>query len=613
MDRSIRRLTDPIAGSAHGERRRSVRQKLHTPVYASFSGSQTGMVVDLSELLDLHEDGFAVQTSARLEMNRAVTLCLDLPETSSYIHGTGQVVWSDDTGRGGIRFSGLSDSSRKILKEWLFGNLLIASSNHAARTEQMARREEERSADLEPENQSAPVVSIVDESGTLAAVEAVRGEVRGIAGDVDAILQRIAERALSLTGSSGAALALLTDCQMICRARTGDPAPPLGAALNTREGLSGECVRSGRRVWCEDTDNDPRVDPDVCRVLGIGSLMAAPIVSDFRVVGVLEVFSPHPHSFTSAQGMVLDQLVEMIPKISGTNAQPQSIQAEAPITADYEVAARSLPTRSHSIEAGFVESNSPTPTRDAMRAESFREKKTTFGEQTSQPVPKRIPETAPLSPARLLYRALLGLGVAVVVAALGYLAGPVLKNWVQPSPAAQRFFNAGTSVKVAEAAVSGESPTDLSLVNSSSNDSSSLDHRSADYSPQPSSLSELRKMAVAGDPEAQWQLGIRYHNGNGVAHDDAQAVKWFQFAAAQGNVAAQGALGAYYWSGRGVPEDLTKAYIWSAIAMAQGDAMSKARLEGLSSQMTRPQVSAARQQAELWIRTHNQRAKSEAN
>ena len=63
------------------------------------------MVVDLSELLDLHEDGFAVQTSERLEMNRAVTLCLDLPETKSYIHGSGQVIWSDDTGRGGIRFS----------------------------------------------------------------------------------------------------------------------------------------------------------------------------------------------------------------------------------------------------------------------------------------------------------------------------------------------------------------------------------------------------------------------------------------------------------------------------------------------------------------------------
>src|SRR5580700_9483321 len=141
MDRSILRLPDPVAGAPNGERRRSVRQKLHTPVYASFNGPQTGMVVDLSELLDLHEDGFSAQTSEPLEANRAVTLCLDLPETKSYIHGSGQVIWSDQTGRGGIRFSGLSEGSRHVLKQWLFANLLIACSNHEARTEQLARHD----------------------------------------------------------------------------------------------------------------------------------------------------------------------------------------------------------------------------------------------------------------------------------------------------------------------------------------------------------------------------------------------------------------------------------------------------------------------------------------
>src|SRR6202158_4313238 len=141
MDRSILRLPDPVAGAPAGAGRRLVRQRLHSPVYASFNGSQTGMVVDLSELLDLHEDGFAVQTSDPLEINRGVTLCLDLAGAKSFIHGNGQVIWSDDAGRGGIRFSGLPESSRQILKEWLFANLLVAGSNHAARTEQLARRE----------------------------------------------------------------------------------------------------------------------------------------------------------------------------------------------------------------------------------------------------------------------------------------------------------------------------------------------------------------------------------------------------------------------------------------------------------------------------------------
>src|SRR5258708_37311211 len=125
MERSVLGLPERVAGAPNGEQRRRVRHKLHTPVYASFNQSQTAMVVDLSELLDLHEDGFAVQTSEPLEMNRAVSLCLDLTETKSYIHGSGQVVWSDDAGRGGIRFSALPESSRQILKEWLFANLLI--------------------------------------------------------------------------------------------------------------------------------------------------------------------------------------------------------------------------------------------------------------------------------------------------------------------------------------------------------------------------------------------------------------------------------------------------------------------------------------------------------
>src|SRR5712691_4009797 len=214
MDRSILGLPDPVAGAPNGERRRGVRQKLHTPVYASFNGPQTGMVVDLSELLDLHEDGFAVQTSERLEVNQAVSLCLDLPETKSYIHGSGQVVWSDDAGRAGIRFSALPESSRQILKEWLFANLLIGCSNHAARTEQLARREEEKPPEPVPMAKARSVVPISNGNGTPSWVEAVQREVRDIGDDVDGVLQLITERALTLTGGSGAALAFLTDGKM---------------------------------------------------------------------------------------------------------------------------------------------------------------------------------------------------------------------------------------------------------------------------------------------------------------------------------------------------------------------------------------------------------------
>ena len=122
---------------------------------------------------------------------------------------------------------------------------------------------------------------------------------------------------------------------------------------------------------------------------------------------------------------------------------------------------------------------------------------------------------------------------------------------------------------------------------------------------QAKSLADLRKLADRGDAEAQFQMGVRYHNGEEVPQDDAQAIQWFQRAAEQGHVDAQSHLGAYYWAGRGVRADLSQAYFWSAIALAEGDQNSKSRLEGLASQMTRAQVVAARQRAEEWIHERN--------
>jgi GAF domain/Sel1 repeat/PilZ domain len=551
MEQSLRRLPGPVSGSRAGERRRHIRHKLHTPVYASFNTPQAGMVVDLSELLDLHEEGFAVQTSQPLEVNRAVTLCLDLPETKSYIHGSGQVIWSDDTGRGGIRFSGLPESSKQILKQWLFANLLIACSNYAARTEQLTQREAEESSELPPTGKPHPAVPTPDRSGLLAAVEAVRREIQEVGDDVDAVLQLVTDRALTLTGASGAALAFLTEDKMICRARAGEPAPPLGTPVNAKEGLSGECVRSDLLVSCEDTETDPRVDPAVCRTLGIGSMMAAPIVSYLRVVGLLEVFSPHPRGFAKVHEAVLDRLVEIIPKAYRENTQSQSA-SRVPVVRD-------------------------------------QASKQVTEQIASARVPE-LPEPAPKVRSRLLNLALLGLAIAVVAISLGYLVGPMIgRRGASSAQASQQLL-----VEAASA------PSGQSAANQHS-----VDPRAAAQRPRVMSLADLRKLADRGDPDAQWQIGVRYHNGDGVPHDDAQAMQWFHRAAEQGNVTAEATLGAYYWAGRGVPQDLSQAYFWSALALAQGDENSKSRLEGLASQMTRAQVSAARQKAEAWIHQHN--------
>jgi TPR repeat protein len=112
----------------------------------------------------------------------------------------------------------------------------------------------------------------------------------------------------------------------------------------------------------------------------------------------------------------------------------------------------------------------------------------------------------------------------------------------------------------------------------------------------------VRKLAESGDGDAQYEMGARFRNGEGVPQDDIKASQWYQRAADQGHLNAQSILGAVYWAGRGVPKDLSKSYFWSALAAKQGDESSAARLQGLATQMTQAQVATAQAQADDWFR-----------
>lgn len=78
--------------------------------------------------------------------------------------------------------------------------------------------------------------------------------------------------------------------------------------------------------------------------------------------------------------------------------------------------------------------------------------------------------------------------------------------------------------------------------------------------------------AQKGNAAAQYDLGVMYAQGQGVAQDYATAVSWFGKAADQGNAAAQSALGFMYARGQGVPQDYAAAVSWLRKAAEQGDA-----------------------------------------
>src|SRR3990172_7889897 len=88
-------------------------------------------------------------------------------------------------------------------------------------------------------------------------------------------------------------------------------------------------------------------------------------------------------------------------------------------------------------------------------------------------------------------------------------------------------------------------------------------------------LREWLPLAQQGDAAAQHNLGAMYDNGEGVALDDAEAIKWYRMAAEQGYVEAQASLGFMYSIGEGVPEDDAEAVKWYRMVAEQGDAVAQ--------------------------------------
>ncbi len=83
---------------------------------------------------------------------------------------------------------------------------------------------------------------------------------------------------------------------------------------------------------------------------------------------------------------------------------------------------------------------------------------------------------------------------------------------------------------------------------------------------------QLRRAAVKGDPEAQYEYGRRLLTGQkGAIHSSRLAFKWFAKAAGSRHPKAMAAMGLCYERGLGVQRSMNKARSWYAAAVDAGN------------------------------------------
>ncbi|MDQ3260969.1 MAG: sel1 repeat family protein, partial [Pseudomonadota bacterium] len=107
----------------------------------------------------------------------------------------------------------------------------------------------------------------------------------------------------------------------------------------------------------------------------------------------------------------------------------------------------------------------------------------------------------------------------------------------------------------------------------------------------------LHLAANQGHPQAQFNLGVSYGNGQGVTQNYQEAVKWFRMAAKQGNATAQNSLGFSYDLGQGVRQDYVRAHMWFALAIVNGHSEAQANRDKAAEHMTPAQIAEARKLA----------------
>jgi len=116
MEQAVRTLSAARNLLLRG-RLRYFRQEVDIPVSLTFANKRKVT----ANITNLSQGGIAIAASEALDPAEPVRLRFDLPDTDSFVEARGEVAWTDEHGRAGIRFTEVSERLQTNLEQWLAG------------------------------------------------------------------------------------------------------------------------------------------------------------------------------------------------------------------------------------------------------------------------------------------------------------------------------------------------------------------------------------------------------------------------------------------------------------------------------------------------------------
>jgi len=155
------------------------------------------------------------------------------------------------------------------------------------------------------------------ESRSRAKLLQVQQEIAELQGELaldrDALLARMAERLLDLTGADGCAIDLVEGDALVCKAATGVCAHLVGQPMPVGAGLAGIVLREQQLLYTPDVWQSPITNPLAQRQLpDVRALMLAPLRNGTEAVGVLRLHSNRVAAFGERERSALQAAAETL-------------------------------------------------------------------------------------------------------------------------------------------------------------------------------------------------------------------------------------------------------------------------------------------------------------
>jgi hypothetical protein len=407
--------------------------------------------------------------------------------------------------------------------------------------------------------------------------------------DPESQLQAILQLTMEKTAATGAAIVISTNNVARCQASIGS-APDVGSRLQPGISLTALCLATAETLISDDTHTDRRLDSQLCNQVDIRSILALPIKEDPRIVGVLELVSDTPNAFSQQDIAAMKELAD----------------AAAPLLSELASEPDEFVSRLRRKYIKYMEAQANA--HDAKLQRSILRMKILTGLSAILILALIVNRYA---------RHYLGIEPHLTPPATVAKHAPVLSEQdaaPEQGSNTDRQFRAPENVVTAsrEEVISAiQEPVQDTDVNRTLNQANAgavtaqyemgLRYANGEGVPQnyQDAMTWFAKASDAGNAKAQWKLALGYLEGIGVPRDERQAIVWLKRAANNGDTRAQRALSEMYLSGREVPRDYVRAYTWANIA-TELEGNDKGQLQTIRSRMTSIQVSDAERRTSIW-------------